>query len=116
MAKLTQTIQLMERIDKLIKRQATGTPNELARRLQISKASLHRVLDIMKQFGAPIEYCLINQSYVYTMDVAFYCGFYTNALKQEEMQTVNGGFSTLKKLTNINNEIFSVSKFETGIR
>ena len=101
MAKLTQTIQLMERIDKMIKRQATGTPNELAGRLQISKASLHRVLDIMKQFGAPIEYCLITQSYIYTIDVAFYCGFYTNALKQEEMQTISGGFKKLVALANI---------------
>ncbi|MBS2209820.1 HTH domain-containing protein [Carboxylicivirga mesophila] len=115
MAKLTKTIELMERIDRLIKRNATGTPNELAERLNISKASLYRVIDVMKEFGAPIEYCIVKQSFVYTRNVAFYCGFYADELKAQELQALNGGFATLEKLTNINRKLFSVSKNETGI-
>lgn len=102
MAKLNKTIELMQRIDKLIKRKATGAPQELAERLSISKASVHRVIDVMKDFGAPIEYCISSQSYIYTKEVAFYCGFYAEELASDELQTVNGGFNQLKQLTNIN--------------
>ncbi|SMO59856.1 HTH domain-containing protein [Saccharicrinis carchari] len=102
MAKLTKTIELMERIDKMIARKATGSPQELAERLNISRASLHRVIDVMKFFGAPIEYRISSQSYVYTCDVAFYCGFYAKKLSGEELQAVNGGFAKFKTLTNIN--------------
>lgn len=79
MTKLTRTIELMERIDKMIARKATGSPQELAERLNISRASLHRVIDVMKFFGAPIEYCISSQSYIYTCEVAFYCGFYAKS-------------------------------------
>ncbi|MBK3515978.1 HTH domain-containing protein [Carboxylicivirga marina] len=99
MAKLTKTIELMERIDKLIKRQATGPPPELAQRLEISKASLYRVIDVMREFGAPIEYCLYEQSYVYTEDVGFYCGFYSMPLQEDIMKVTNGGFNNLNCLT-----------------
>ncbi|MCT4587803.1 MAG: HTH domain-containing protein [Carboxylicivirga sp.] len=102
MAKLTKTIELMQRIDKLIKRKATGSPQELADRLDISKASVHRVIDVMKEFGAPIEYCIISQSYIYSKEVAFYCGFYGEELTENELHTLNGGFTQLKQLTNIN--------------
>ncbi|MBS2096787.1 HTH domain-containing protein [Carboxylicivirga linearis] len=102
MSKLTKTIQLMERIDCLIKRKATGTPNELAERLQISKASLHRVLDVMKEFGAPIEYSVLSQSYIYTSQVSFYCGFYTKELQENDLLKVSGGYTLLTNLSEIN--------------
>jgi hypothetical protein len=103
MAKLTDTILLMERIDKLIRRKATGTPQEMAERLNISKASLYRILEVMKEFGAPIDYCSSEGSYVYSHDVNFYCGFYSNVLAEKEQSTINGGFIQLSILTNINN-------------
>lgn len=102
MAKLTKIIELIERIDKMIARKATGSPQELAERLNISRASLHRVIDVMKFFGAPIEYRISCQSYIYTCEVAFYCGFYAKKLSSEELQAVNGGFTKFRILTNIN--------------
>ncbi|MCU4164998.1 hypothetical protein [Carboxylicivirga caseinilyticus] len=67
MSKLSRTIESMERIHMLIKRRATGTPNELSERMEISKASLHRILDVMKELGAPIEYSAVDQSYIYIL-------------------------------------------------
>ncbi|MBI9063810.1 MAG: HTH domain-containing protein [Marinilabiliaceae bacterium] len=102
MAKLTKTIQLMERIDYLVKQRATGSPQELANRLSVSKASLHRVLEVMKELGAPIEYNIIHKSYVYSEAVNFFCDFYSNDLTQQELKNTNGGFNKLIVLTKIN--------------
>ena len=110
MAKLTQAIQLMERIDHLVKRRATGSPQELANRLSVSRASLHRVMEVMKELGAPIEYSIIHKSYVYSEEVNFFCGFYSNDLTQQELIKTNGGFNTLKVLTNINTAYVSSLK------
>lgn len=102
MTKLTQTIALVERIDQLIRLRATGTPQEFANQLNISKASLHRILEIMKQLGAPIEYSLSHQSYVFKYKVKFLCGFYPKNLSKDELIETNGGFKQFSVLTKFN--------------
>ena len=60
-------IELIERIDRLIRMEATGNPVTLASKLGISRAQTYRVIDIMKDLNAPISYdiCLL-----YTSDAA----------------------------------------------
>ena len=55
MNKLLQQIALIERIDQLIRLKATGTPKCFAKRLTISEASLYRLIDTIKEMGAPVE-------------------------------------------------------------
>ncbi len=71
-----KNISLIERIDGLIRLQATGTPEELAARLNISKAKLYRIINVMKQLNAPVEYDIAKQSFVYAEAVGFTFGFY----------------------------------------
>jgi predicted DNA-binding transcriptional regulator YafY len=78
MRKLTQQIEMIERIDQLIRLQCTGSPAELAHRLQISKASLYRIIFCMKEMGAPIRFSMTRRSFVYNNDVRFYCGLCNN--------------------------------------
>ena len=100
MNKLLQQIELIERIDQLIRLRATGTPKALAQRLGVSEASLYRVIDTMKEMGAPVEFCIRRQSYVYSNDVNFMCGFFLKELSYHEVQKVNGGFQSLTCLIN----------------
>ncbi|WP_438423648.1 hypothetical protein [Aquimarina macrocephali] len=69
-------IQIIERMDQLIRLQATGSPEKFAQRLGISKTKLYRMINLMKQLSAPIEYGTTIQSYVYTEAVGFTFGFY----------------------------------------
>lgn len=69
-------ITLIQRIDRLIRLQATGSPIDLANRLEISKTKLYRILDIMKQLKAPIVYDFNLQSFVYDKEVGFAIGFF----------------------------------------
>ena len=97
---LIKQIELIERIDRLIRLNATGTPVELASRLKISRAQTYRMIEIMKELKAPITYDIGLQSFVYEESVGFKFGFFTKELNQSEIQSISGGnsFSTLKHL------------------
>ncbi|MBK3519541.1 HTH domain-containing protein [Carboxylicivirga marina] len=66
--KFIMQMERYERILHLIKRKATGTPQELAKRLNISESSLYDYLRVLKAKGADIEYSNSRQSYVLNND------------------------------------------------
>ncbi len=70
-------IDLIERIDQLIRLEATGSSAQLASRLNISRAQLYRIINVMKELNAPIEYDFTIPSYIYTEPVDFIFGFHT---------------------------------------
>jgi DNA-binding transcriptional regulator LsrR (DeoR family) len=100
MAKLEEQIRHIEYLDQLIRFRATGNPEQLAKRLNISQASLFRLLDAMKHLNAPIKYDIYLQSYVYEKEVRFKFGFYTTEITPEKAKEINGGYTNLKFLIN----------------
>ena len=83
---LKQT-QRIERLHCLIKRQATGTPKDCARRIGISERQLYNTLDLMKELGAPIIYNFEISTYYYEYDVEWRIGFNRN-LSPEKPESV----------------------------
>jgi ribosomal protein S25 len=59
------TIKRLILIDKLINQEKTGTPQELAARLKISKSHLFCILKELKECGAPILYDKKSKTYYY---------------------------------------------------
>jgi hypothetical protein len=55
----------MERIDGLIRRRATGTPDQLAETLGICRATWFIWLEQLRSFGLPIAYDDHAQTYYY---------------------------------------------------
>ncbi|MDP4272673.1 MAG: HTH domain-containing protein [Bacteroidota bacterium] len=62
---IVRYLQRIERIDQLIRLQATGTPKELANRLSLSESVIYQTLAFMKKYGAPIYYNKYLESYCY---------------------------------------------------
>lgn len=62
---LTQ-IERIRYVDYLIRIMATGTPKQLASKLDVSKATVYRIIALLKDMGVPIVYCRQNESYRYT--------------------------------------------------
>ena len=91
MRQLVKQIALLERVDQLIHLKATGRPKQLAERLEVSEATVFRIIDTMKQLNAPIYYDLVRQSYVYTETTSFKCGFYIEDLEAYEERNLSGG-------------------------
>jgi hypothetical protein len=101
---LLEKLKLFNRLHGLISRKATGTPEALAARLDISERKLYRMLEEMKNFGFPIQYCSERQSYCYGKTVRF--SFDLCILDKEEANQIEGGtfFNFLKK--NFTTDIF----------
>lgn len=83
---------VLDRLDGLIRRQSTGTPHELAERLEISRSSLFElILYLREELQAPIQYNKYMQSYIYTYPPRFYLGFEQDRLSDSETyQTMAG--------------------------
>ena len=89
---LLEKLEMIERIDGLIRRKATGTPKQLASRLGISERGLFKTLKLMKEMGAPIYYCLSRESYAYQYNVEFSIGF---SAPERSKTKIAGGLSSL---------------------
>ena len=72
------TLKRLKRIDFLIQSKSTGTPNELAEKLNISERWVYEYINILKNLGAPIKYCDITRSYLYEDDGKFLIEFKNN--------------------------------------
>lgn len=71
MFKFFEILDLIDRLDGLIRRKATGKPSELARRLNVCERKVYQLIDTLRNLGAPVEYCPHRESYYYTSDVEF---------------------------------------------
>lgn len=58
----------VRRLHNLIKMNATGNHQQLARKLFIPVSTLYRDMEILKSLGAPIVYCSTRQCYYYEED------------------------------------------------
>lgn len=58
-------IERLERIDRLVRFKATGTPRELASKLGVSESTLYETLQLMKEKECPLIYDKIKRTYLY---------------------------------------------------
>ena len=90
---LIKQIAVLERVDQLVRLKATGRPKQLAKRLEVSEATVFRIIETMKEMNAPIYYDLSRQSYMYSETTKFKIGFYTEDLDDKTTQNLSGGHS-----------------------
>ncbi len=69
--KFLDQLQVLDRLDQLIRLKATGNSQALADRLGISFRSVYNLIAILKDLGAQIFYCRDRQSYYYANEVSF---------------------------------------------
>ncbi len=85
MSMIIKHIEMIKRMDQLIRMEATGAPEDLASRLQISKTKVYRIIKLMRQLNAPVEYDFQVQSFVYAKSVDFHFGFFINETDHHEV-------------------------------
>ena len=64
------------RIDQLIYRKATGTPQHLAEKLDISESTLYEYFAVKRELGAPIKYDKFRNTYYYEINGRFKIKFF----------------------------------------
>jgi predicted DNA-binding transcriptional regulator YafY len=72
---LEKYIERANYIDHLIRSRATGTPKELAVKTGVSERQIYNIINALKEMGAPVEFCNVIRSYIYTSPCRFEIGF-----------------------------------------
>lgn len=63
------TFNRLERLAYLVQRKATGSPEELAERLEVSRRTVYNLIDLLRNQGAEIDYCRERGSFYYVQPV-----------------------------------------------
>jgi len=56
----------INRLHRLIEMEKTGSPDSLAKRLNVSRSTLYRIIDELKSYDAPIKYSRERETFYYT--------------------------------------------------
>lgn len=59
------TIKRINYINRLIKSRSTGSPDQLANKINVSKRTIFEFIKLMKEYGAPIKYDRHRRTYFY---------------------------------------------------
>jgi hypothetical protein len=94
MSKFFETLDLIDRLDGLIRRKATGKPSELARRLNVCERKVYQLIEMLKDLGAPVEYSSERESYYYAAEVEFHRTLFVQKVDSEK---IKGGEGFLQK-------------------
>ena len=70
-----EKLNLIERVDQLIRLKATGTADDLAKKLGISRRNVYLIIDVMKSMDAPILYDIYKKTFYYEYDCELSIGF-----------------------------------------
>lgn len=79
----------LQRLHQLIRLKSTGTPDELAEKLELSERHVRDCILEMKELGAPIAFCRKRKTYYYTKETHFDFGF--RVLSTDDAQEIIGG-------------------------
>ncbi len=96
--KLFEYLDRISMMHKLVSRQKTGTPEELARHLGVSRTTLYELLDELRSRGAPITYSKSAKTFFYSQpyDIAVTCTL--KPLTYNEAKEHAGGINIFPKI------------------
>ncbi len=84
-------IEKIQKLNKLIEAEKTGTPKEFAQKLNTSKSKLYELLDDLKSFGVEVKYNRKVKTFYYADSSKLDINFSLKLIKQEEIKNIYGG-------------------------
>lgn len=72
-------------MDNCIRRKATGTPEEFASKIGISRIALLKYIRLLKEMNAPIKYDASRKTYYYLFPCQLKMGYEFKALSDTEL-------------------------------
>ncbi|RDC57310.1 HTH domain-containing protein [Pedobacter chinensis] len=89
--KIFEYIDRINLLHKLIKERKTGTPEKLAKRLNISKGRLYQLIEELRLMEVPIAYSRSFETYYYTLDYEISASLSLKNLSASDMLKINAG-------------------------
>ncbi len=84
---VTEIKNKVEKINTLIRLQATGTPKDLAKKLNTTERTVFRIIKQLKEMGCPIYYDKQRGSYCYEEEGKLIFKFEANSI---DIETIEG--------------------------
>lgn len=84
--KLIEQLNQLNRLDALIRKRATGTPKDMARRFTVSERTIYNLLETLRGLGAEIDYCRIRESYYYRNEIKFHFDLVVKGTREGEIK------------------------------
>ncbi len=103
--KLFEEINLLERLDQLIRLKATGTPCELAKKLELSEREVYRIIAELRLKDIKIAYCKKRCSYYYENET--FLKFQAHVIEDGKERKIMGG----ENIFDFSENIFQTAKF-----
>lgn len=102
--------QYLDRIDlmhKLLKNSNTGTPEEFAQQLGISRSTLYELIDEFKSRKAPIRYSKSAKTFYYKepFEIIITCNFRTLSYQEEKEYSAGNILPKILFFRTMNSEI-----------
>lgn len=84
-------IERLQKLNKLLKAENTGTPEELADKLCISRRQLYNHIEELKNIGLAIKYCKRQKTFYYVEGSGLYVDFSLQVIRKDEQMKIFGG-------------------------
>jgi hypothetical protein len=91
--KVFEQLERLKRMNRFIKEEKTGTPEEFASMLEISPSHLYRCIEEIKEMGAPITFSRIRKTYYYEYDFEMKVSYSIQLISEQTAKKIIGGFS-----------------------
>ncbi|WP_462318983.1 hypothetical protein [Marinilabilia sp.] len=98
-------IQRLEKINKLISENRTGTPDEFAQRIGVRRRQLFNYLDELRSYGVDICYCRQTRSYLFENNKHLKINFECKVIDFREQKGTSAGW----KIKCFSNTLMSVN-------
>jgi len=86
-------IERLQKLNKLIEQEKTGTPEEFARRLGIQRRTLYDLIESIKSLGVEIKYDRKSQTFQYDSAQKIDIKFSLQIISEGEIRKISGGSS-----------------------
>lgn len=90
--KIIEQIERINRLHELIKYRRTGTPQELAKRLELSTSMMYKIMADLRLKEAPIEYSMQLRTYYYSRPYLMNIKIDFRLLQEHEITGYGGEF------------------------
>jgi len=91
--KAFEQLERLKRMNRLIKDEMTGTPEEFAALLGVCPSHLYRCIEEIKELGAPINFSRSRRTYYYEYEFDLKVSYSIQLISKEIAKNVSGGFS-----------------------
>lgn len=93
--KAIEQLERIQQIIKLIKYEKTGTPEEFANHLHISKRRLYEHLDDFRAMGAQVNYSKQRNTYYFSNGHELELNYSLKVISKEKVKEIFGGYSLI---------------------